>query len=493
MSYSVYYPLNNQNLTKLNLSLCQRTKIEISIAVKIDQPIEKYNASSDYYNDICSKSTSSSGTDISLKDRRKEFVDNNMYLCEENCDLIDYNYEKERSKCSCDIKLYISSNFDSKFNEKEFLKNFINIKNIMNLNIMKCYKIVFQLQYLMKNYGFFIIISIIFLYFISLFVFVTISYSIIKKEINNIIFALNTKEIPTKNKSPKKTKKNLKGKQNKSGHKLLKNKKKNIENNINKTQIIDNSSNNRINFNTKTLETIYENKQKINFLETKDFELNILNYKEVINIDHRSFCEYYISLLKYNHPLFFSFGTYDDYNSKIIKIFLFFFSFSSELTINALFFNDDTMHKIYQDRGEFDIIYNLPQIIYSTLISYILDILVKFFALSQNYIIKLKKTKDVNNLEKKRNRILCSIKFKFTLFFVIIFFIFVLFLYYITCFCGIYINTQSHLIKDSAYSLLTSFLIPFIYNIFPSTLRILALRVKKPKRDCLYKLSIILG
>ena len=135
MSYTVYYPLNNQNLTKLNLSLCQRTKIEISIAVKIEQPIEKYNASSDYYNDICSKSTSSSGTDISLKDRRKEFVDNNMYLCEENCDLIDYNYIKERSKCSCDIKLYISSNFDSKFNEKEFLKNFINIKNIMNLNI----------------------------------------------------------------------------------------------------------------------------------------------------------------------------------------------------------------------------------------------------------------------------------------------------------------------------------------------------------------------
>ena len=55
--------------------------------------------------------------------------------------------------------------------------------------------------------------------------------------------------------------------------------------------------------------------------------------------------------------------------------------------------NDDTMHKIYQDRGEFDIIYNLPQIIYSTLISYILDILVKFFALSQNYIVQLKNIK----------------------------------------------------------------------------------------------------
>ena len=105
IEYEVYYPLNNSNiLTKLDLSLCKDTKIEISIAVKINDTLDKYNSSSDYYNDICSKTTSESGTDISLKDRRKEFVDNNMSLCEENCDLIGYNSDNGKVKCSCDVK-----------------------------------------------------------------------------------------------------------------------------------------------------------------------------------------------------------------------------------------------------------------------------------------------------------------------------------------------------------------------------------------------------
>ena len=64
----------------------------------------------------------------------------------------------------------------------------------------------------------------------------------------------------------------------------------------------------------------------------------------------------------------FSFGNFDDYNSPIIKIFLFFFSFSSDFTINALFFNDDTMHKIYQDKGKYNLLFQIPQILYSTLI-----------------------------------------------------------------------------------------------------------------------------
>ena len=84
IEYELYYPLNNDNnLTKLNLELCKDTKIEISIAVKINESLDRYNSSSDYYNNICFRSTSSFGTDISLKDRRNQFVENNMSLCEE--------------------------------------------------------------------------------------------------------------------------------------------------------------------------------------------------------------------------------------------------------------------------------------------------------------------------------------------------------------------------------------------------------------------------
>ena len=58
--------------------------------------MDKYNPKSSYYNDICSKATSESGTDIPLKDRMNEFVENNMTLCEENCDLIDYDKIREK-------------------------------------------------------------------------------------------------------------------------------------------------------------------------------------------------------------------------------------------------------------------------------------------------------------------------------------------------------------------------------------------------------------
>ena len=58
--------------------------------------------------------------------------------------------------------------------------------------------------------------------------------------------------------------------------------------------------------------------------------------------------------------------------------------------INALFFNDDTMHKIYQDEGSFDFSYQLPSILYSTLISNFISIFIKILALTEDDILKFK-------------------------------------------------------------------------------------------------------
>ena len=63
---------------------------------RISDTLDKYNPKSNYYNNICSKTTSESGTDISLNDRRNEFIENNMSLCEENCDLVEYDEKKEK-------------------------------------------------------------------------------------------------------------------------------------------------------------------------------------------------------------------------------------------------------------------------------------------------------------------------------------------------------------------------------------------------------------
>ena len=117
----------------------------------------------------------------------------------------------------------------------------------------------------------------------------------------------------------------------------------------------------------------FNSKRNLNYnkiLEKNDQELNSLKYKEAITNDKRTYVQYYLSLLRASHLLIFSFYQNDrDYNSRIIKIFLFFFFFCVHFTVNALFFNDSTMHKIYIDEGSFNFIYQIPQIIYSALIS----------------------------------------------------------------------------------------------------------------------------
>ena len=107
IEYEVYYPLYDSELIKLNLTVCKDIRIDISIPVHIDKSLDKYNTSSDYYNNICTKTITDSGTDISLNDRKNEFIENNLTLCEEDCDLIDYNYTIEKAKCSCSVKIKI--------------------------------------------------------------------------------------------------------------------------------------------------------------------------------------------------------------------------------------------------------------------------------------------------------------------------------------------------------------------------------------------------
>ena len=241
IEYEVYYPLYNDNdLEKLNLTFCQGSKIGISIQVKIDGELDKYNAKSDYYNNICSKATSESRTDICLNDRRNEFVYNNYSLCEENCELIEYNSIKEKVKCSCDIKTSIQSYDEIKFNKVGFFKSFTDIKNMININVLKCYKIVFKIKELQKNYGFFIVSFLVLFYFITLFIFILSSFSNYKKEIKNIIWALKFNEISIKNnqiiKNPVIIDKNIKKDKKKLNLLKRKNKMNNKHININKNK-----------------------------------------------------------------------------------------------------------------------------------------------------------------------------------------------------------------------------------------------------------------
>ena len=347
-----------------------------------------------------------------------------------------------------------------------------------------------------------------FLYLITIFIFWFISYKKLKKDVLVMTTIINRIKISEIKKSINEEKenqtiKNIKG--NNKRKKIKKRKNNNayninnyningINNIIQTTKDFQDKSSFRLNmmqiltFKLNDVNIIYINE----LLEQKDFEINSLEYEEALKLDKRNYFQYYISLLKYNHPLMFSFGTYNDYNSKEIKIFLFFFSFSSDFAINALFFNDDTMHKIYQDKGKYNLLFQIPQILYSTLISRFIDTLIKNLALFQNNIVELKQKKGKKNIEERYVSILNIIRIKIILFFVIAFIFLLLFWYYITCFCGIYVNTQIHLIKDTVISLILSLIVPFGINLIPGIFRILSLRMEKSYGKCFYKFSSFL-
>ena len=220
-------------------------------------------------------------------------------------------------------------------------------------------------------------------------------------------------------------------------------------------------------------------------------ELNSLSYKEALIIDNRTYWQYTASLIKVKHIFIFSFFVNNDYNSKIIKIDLFFFLFVISFVINALFFNDSTMHQIYVDNGEFNLLFQIPKIIYSTLISSFINLLVKSLALTEKNVIRIKSKFQRQIIsEKEIKRINIIIKLKIILFYVISSLLYIFFWYYLGCFCAVYENTQTHLIKDTFMSFLLSMIYPVFINMIPGIFRISALKNKNSEN--LYKLSKLL-
>ena len=240
--------------------------------------------------------------------------------------------------------------------------------------------------------------------------------------------------------------------------------------------------------------TIYNNSNKNQNIYVNnrynDYELNNLSYQEALKEDKINFSEYYLSLLKYNQLLIFTFYTYDDYNSKIIKISLFLLLISLCFSVNALFFNNDAIHTIYLNKGAYDFIYQLPKIIYSSLISTSIKIIISYFSLTEKNIIKFKKAKD-NKIETITKFFHCLI-IKFIVFYFLTYIFLIMFWYYLGCFCVIYKNSQIHVIKDTLISILISLLYPFGLSLLPRIFRVKALKDKNSDKECLYKFSKLL-
>ena len=240
----------------------------------------------------------------------------------------------------------------------------------------------------------------------------------------------------------------------------------------------------------KIVNKLYNSLYKQNL---NDQELNTLEYEIAIIIDKRTYFQYYWSLLKKKQLILFTFLPAKDYNLFSLKIALFLLSFSLYFTINGFFFSDETMHKIHEDNGAFNIIYQIPQILYSSIISAIINMILKLLSLSEKDILSLKQEKDLKKATKYSKAIQRYIIIKFVIFFILSNILLLFFWYFISCFCAVYNNTQMILIKDTLVSFGLSMIYPFGLNIIPGLFRMPALRAKNKDKKCLYKISTIIA
>ena len=484
-----YEIFNPNSKVKLNLEYCklENQNVDFYIPVSINKNISfKYDPNGTYYSDICFTYTTEFNTDIILYDRKIEFNNKSLSLCQKNCTYKGYDYVKERALCNCQIQ----SRSLSKRKSDQIIYKFLNISKDYNIKVLKCYQVLFSKKGFIKNIGNFIILIVIIIIILSAVYIYVKEYGLLCEQINEILDTkLQQGDIETNSKKDLKLDEQLK---ENSTDIFTSSKKSNIKNNYSKSIIDDskresNITANKILNNNNNNKLKKKKKKKDKILDYNDYEINTISYKEAVENDKRTFSQCYISLIKIKHILIFAFNPEKDYNSKAIKLCLFFVNLVLFILINTLFFNDSFMHEIYINKGKYLPSETLPRIIYSTIISSIIIIALKKLLLSQQNILEIKHEKNKHNLNARVLIALKRIKIKLICFFVFGILFLIFFWYYISCFCAVYMNTQIYLIKNSLITFSITLIYPFIFCLLPGILRVTSL---KGPGECLYKISL---
>ena len=132
-----------------------------------------------------------------------------MFLCEKDCKYNGYILDIKKANCTCNIKIEMPLLSDIVINKDKLIYNIKNIKNSINLKIMKCYNKLFTKEILKNNIGSYIILSIIIINIVNNILFIKKGYKSLNKIIDHIIMkkqslCKNIKENETKKKKEKK-------------------------------------------------------------------------------------------------------------------------------------------------------------------------------------------------------------------------------------------------------------------------------------------------
>ena len=147
ISFEIYEPYNK---TKLNLSFCYDSPINIYIPLELSENTKQlynrlknsgynmFNINDPFYQDICTPFDSSNETDILLIDRINYIYHNDDTQCQSNCQFSYYSIESQYIQCSCSTNENIEydKSKNDKFSSKKLYESFYDVLKYSNYNTL---------------------------------------------------------------------------------------------------------------------------------------------------------------------------------------------------------------------------------------------------------------------------------------------------------------------------------------------------------------------
>jgi len=440
-----------------------------------------FDVNSPFYNDICTPFTNENGNDVLLDDRRKDYFNENVNLCEKECVFVGYNISTNLYTCLCNIKVYPgekAENYTGDYVTNEIPENFRDmISKRSNIEVFKCASQVFSSSGQKMNFG-----SYIILVGLATFIGVIVFHFIKEKtKMDDIFYELSSMPSnPANPPNPKRTKEDQKSDK--------KTKEKKHKDNKDKKVIVENKG-------KTTKEPFSRPKKNPTNIQRevvlKDDQLNFASYNIALKNDKRSFIRYYWSLLKMKQLCIFTFYTSEDYILRSTKIALFILFISFYLAFTALFFNDSIMRAIYIYKGNTNAAIHIPNIILSSLCSIIMSLIVRFVSLNERDIVKITQESNPENrrtLAEKARRIS---KIKLIILYAVSGALIALCWYYVSAFCAVFKNSQGHYFINFFVAFIVCNIWPCVTSLIPAFLRQTA--INKGTSETLYKVSQIIS
>ena len=93
---------------------------------------------------------------------------------------------------------------------------------------------------------------------------------------------------------------------------------------------------------------------------------------------------------KSEHIILFTFFNWNDFHIFSIKLSKLFLAITIDIAFNAFFFSGESMHNVYVNGGEHDFIGQFAQMIYSTIVSQLLQIFINYLTMTDIQYYKIK-------------------------------------------------------------------------------------------------------